>query len=242
MRAAACSPTEPLLAREKRLQLHHAAELIGRDFDDERLEWLVDFAIDGLQNHFGLAHRELVALAAHVFDQDREVQHAAAGDREGVAAFDLANAEGDVPFQLEDAMALTETLVRECTRTILGKTAIDYQGKSVDVGSPFPRVRLEATLERLGLPRDSLRNEGLLRDLCKRNGIEAHREHAQKELSKPAGEGDAIGDLIGAVFSNRSDSFEDLVVATKLTTSEGDKPVLECWGVFSQFFCSKPAA
>lgn len=73
-------------------------------------------------------------------------------------------------------------------------------------------------------------------------GIEAHRAHAQKELSKQAAEGDAIGDLIGAVFSNRSDSFEDLVVATKLTTNEGDKPVLECWGVFSQFFCSRPAA
>ena len=82
----------------------------------------------------------------------------------------------------EDAMALTETLVRECTRTILGKTAIDYQGKSVDVGSPFPRVRLEATLERLGLPRDSLRNEGLLRDLCKRNGIEAHRDDGAGKL------------------------------------------------------------
>ncbi len=72
-------------------------------------------------------------------------------------------------------------------------------------------------------------------------GIEAHREHAAKELAKD-GEGDAIGDLIGAVFSNRTDTFEDLVVATKLTTREGDKAVLECWGVFSQFFCSRPTA
>jgi hypothetical protein len=73
-------------------------------------------------------------------------------------------------------------------------------------------------------------------------GIEAHRKHAEVELANADGKGDAIGDLIGAVFSNRTDSFEDLVVATKLTTSEGDKAVLECWGVFSQFFCSKPAA
>jgi hypothetical protein len=71
-------------------------------------------------------------------------------------------------------------------------------------------------------------------------GIEAHRAHAAKELAKTNGEGDAIGDLIGSVFSNRTDTFEDLVVATKLTTREGDKTVLECWGVFSQFFCSKP--
>ena len=72
-------------------------------------------------------------------------------------------------------------------------------------------------------------------------GIEAHRAHAATELSKQAGEGDVIGDLIGAVFSNRTDTFEDLVVATKLTTREGGKPVLECWGVFSQFFCSRPS-
>jgi hypothetical protein len=73
-------------------------------------------------------------------------------------------------------------------------------------------------------------------------GIEAHRKHAEAELAKQSGGDDAIGDLIGAVFSNRSDSFEDMVVATRLTTREGDTTVLECWGVFSQFFCSRPEA
>lgn len=73
-------------------------------------------------------------------------------------------------------------------------------------------------------------------------GIEAHRRHAEAELAKTDGKGDAIGDLIGAVFSNRTDTFEDLVVATKLTTRDNDKVVLECWGMFSQFFCSKPSS
>lgn len=73
-------------------------------------------------------------------------------------------------------------------------------------------------------------------------GIEAHRNHATEQLAKTDARGDAIGDLIGAVFSNRTDTFEDLVVATKMTTRDGDKALLECWGVFSQFFCSKPAA
>ena len=73
-------------------------------------------------------------------------------------------------------------------------------------------------------------------------GIEAHRRHVEAELAKKDGESDAIGDLIGSVFSNRTDTFEDLVVATKLTTREGDKAILECWGVFSQFFCSKPSS
>ena len=75
--------------------------------------------------------------------------------------------------------------------------------------------------------------------------IEAHRKHAEtvlKEKSKAQGGGDAIGDLIGAMFENRTDSFEDMIVATKLTTLSGDKVVLECWGVFSQFFCSSPEA
>ena len=73
-------------------------------------------------------------------------------------------------------------------------------------------------------------------------GIEAHRKHASEELAKTDAKGDAIGDLIGAVFSNRTDTFEDLVVATKMTTREGDKILLECWGVFSQFFCSRPSS
>lgn len=75
-----------------------------------------------------------------------------------------------------------------------------------------------------------------------RPGIEAHRDHAKAELAKTDDEGDVIGDLIGAVFSNRTDTFEDFMVATRLTTREGDKVALECWGVFSQFFCSRPKA
>ena len=75
-----------------------------------------------------------------------------------------------------------------------------------------------------------------------RPDIEAHRSHAEaalKEKRKGSG-GDAIGDLIGAMFENRTDTFEDMMVATKLTTRSGKDVVLECWGVFSQFFCSTP--
>jgi len=77
-----------------------------------------------------------------------------------------------------------------------------------------------------------------------RPNIEAHRSHAEaalEEKRKAQGDGDAIGDLIGAMFENRTDTFEDMMVATKLTTRSGDDVVLECWGVFSQFFCSGPA-
>jgi hypothetical protein len=72
-----------------------------------------------------------------------------------------------------------------------------------------------------------------------RPDIEAQRKHAD-EVLKENRSGDAIGDLIGAVFSNRNDTFEDLMVATKLTTKDGDKVMLECWGAYTQFFCVRP--
>jgi hypothetical protein len=76
-----------------------------------------------------------------------------------------------------------------------------------------------------------------------RPDLEAHRKNADKVAAEQRkdGKGDAIGDLIGAVLSGGStDSFEDLFVATKYTVKSGDKVRLECWGVFSQFFCSSP--
>ena len=52
------------------------------------------------------ADGELVALAAHVFDEDAQVQQAAAGDFEGVLVGGFLDLEGDVAFQfLEEAFA-----------------------------------------------------------------------------------------------------------------------------------------
>jgi hypothetical protein len=47
-----------------------------------------------------LRHRELVALAAHVLEQDREVQLAAAGDLEDALLGGVAHAQRDVRLQL----------------------------------------------------------------------------------------------------------------------------------------------
>lgn len=75
--------------------------------------------------------------------------------------------------------------------------------------------------------------------------IEAHRSHAEAvfatERKEQGGAGD-IGSFIGGVLeeATRKDKFEDLIVATKYTASSGDKTLLECWGVFSQFLCSTP--
>ena len=72
---------------------------------------------------------------------------------------------------------------------------------------------------------------------------EQHKENADKFLSeRRSRDGDDIGDLIGGVLesANRQDAFEDLVVATKYTAKSGDKTLVECWGVFTQYLCNSP--
>ena len=53
-----------------------------------------------LDDHLGLADGQLVALAPHRLDQDREVQQAPAGDDERVALVGRLDPEGDVRLQL----------------------------------------------------------------------------------------------------------------------------------------------
>ena len=52
------------------------------------------------EDDFGLADGELVAFAAHGFDQHREVQQAAARDFEGVAFVAGLDAQSDVGLEL----------------------------------------------------------------------------------------------------------------------------------------------
>jgi hypothetical protein len=74
--------------------------------------------------------------------------------------------------------------------------------------------------------------------------LDAHRANAEKVLAEQRkGGSDGIGDLIGAVLGGeKTDDFQDLVVATKYTAMQGDKTLIDCWGVFSQFLCSTPEA
>lgn len=72
--------------------------------------------------------------------------------------------------------------------------------------------------------------------------LEAHRAHANEVLAEKGKEGDVIGDLIGSVINaaTRKDDFEDMLVATRYTVRSGETVLVECLGVFSQFFCSTP--
>jgi hypothetical protein len=75
--------------------------------------------------------------------------------------------------------------------------------------------------------------------------FDAQRRHANEVLAERTEQRADAGDLGGAVGGvidqiNREGKFEDFFVASKYTASSGDRKLLECWGVFSQFICSTP--
>ena len=57
------------------------------------------FAVDDFLQHLRLADRELVALAAHVLDQDGQVQFAATEHPKHVRLGGVLDAQGDVALQ-----------------------------------------------------------------------------------------------------------------------------------------------
>lgn len=70
---------------------------------------------------------------------------------------------------------------------------------------------------------------------------EAHRNHADAELAKTSGN-DGIGALIDTVVGGitREGKYEDMLVATRHTLSSGGNVLIECLGLYGQFFCSQP--
>jgi lysyl-tRNA synthetase, class II len=73
----------------------------------------------------------------------------------------------------DDIMALTENLVRESARSILGTTEVTYQGEAFDLTDPFPRRALEQTLiEDAGVPASGIRDAAVLGKLLEAHGVE----------------------------------------------------------------------
>ncbi|HEY8521253.1 MAG TPA: lysine--tRNA ligase [Gammaproteobacteria bacterium] len=88
-----------------------------------------------------------------------------------------------------DAMTLTENLIRESARQVLGTTSIEYQGERFELGEPFPRKTLEeALLERVNagdapvLDPARVRDREALAPLAARHGIEVLPEHGAGKL------------------------------------------------------------
>src|SRR6185437_3889250 len=80
--------------------LHDRALVLGIDVDGQRLERLVDLAVDDLRQHLRARYGKLIAFAAHILDQDRQVQLAAAGDSHDIRLVGVLDAQGDVALQL----------------------------------------------------------------------------------------------------------------------------------------------
>jgi lysyl-tRNA synthetase class 2 len=72
-----------------------------------------------------------------------------------------------------DAMTLTEKLVRETARSVLGGTVVEYQGERFDLGPEFGRQRLEEALATAHPNVDTakLRDVEILRSLCQQIGL-----------------------------------------------------------------------
>ena len=79
----------------------------------------------------------------------------------------------------EDLIGLTQTLVREAARRLLGTDRVVYRDRSYDLGSPFEVLTVEAGLARHNPElADDLRNVDRLRDACERKGVAYRSEEA----------------------------------------------------------------
>ena len=81
-------------------QLRDRAEVLLGRVDRQVLERLVGLAVDLLRDHLRLADGELEALAAHVLDEDREGELAAALHLPRVRTADVDDLERDVADEL----------------------------------------------------------------------------------------------------------------------------------------------
>ena len=74
----------------------------------------------------------------------------------------------------QDAMNLTEDMLRELTAAVLGRTTVEYQGSSYDFSKPFERMTLfESVLHfNPGMDAVALAQEGGAREIARGLGIE----------------------------------------------------------------------
>jgi lysyl-tRNA synthetase class 2 len=102
----------------------------------------------------------------------------------------------------ESVMQLTETLVREGARTLLGLTALQYGEDRIEVGNPFPRVRFEQCLidKHEQLTDDTIRDIGVLTRACRAHGVDVRPHYGAGKLQLELFEKTVENDLLGPVF------------------------------------------
>jgi lysyl-tRNA synthetase class 2 len=102
----------------------------------------------------------------------------------------------------EDLMDLTENMLRECARAIVGSTALNYQGEEFDFAPKFERLKFEQSLvDQLDeLDPGLLRNREHLAALCEQSGIEVQADFGVGKLQLELFEKQVEPSLRGPVF------------------------------------------
>jgi lysyl-tRNA synthetase class 2 len=102
----------------------------------------------------------------------------------------------------EDLMALTQNLIREAARTLLGQAVVDYQGKTYDLEQPFAAMTIEEALVRQvdGIESGALRDVARLRTLCVRRGIAVKPDYGAGKLQLELFEKFVEKELEGPIF------------------------------------------
>jgi lysyl-tRNA synthetase class 2 len=101
-----------------------------------------------------------------------------------------------------DLMALTETLIRETARAVVGADSVLYQQESFDLSSAFERLTVAEALQRFNprLSGAALRDLDALRTVCGNLGIEAPPEAGPGKLQIELFEKTVEPNLRGPVF------------------------------------------
>src|SRR5260370_15088538 len=119
-------------------QLHHRPHVSRRHLDHKVFDGLEGFAADFFGDDARFAHAQLEAFAAHVLDEDGQVQQAAAGDVELLALLGAGDdAQGDIGFQLSHK-AIAQLPAGDIGPFLAGKRRIvdaevHVQGRLVDL-------------------------------------------------------------------------------------------------------------
>ncbi len=74
----------------------------------------------------------------------------------------------------QDAMNLTEDMLRQLTETVLGSTTVEYQGSTYDFSQPFARITVVDSIlqHNPGISAEQLADETAAREIAKQLGIE----------------------------------------------------------------------
>jgi lysyl-tRNA synthetase, class II len=101
-----------------------------------------------------------------------------------------------------DLMTLTENLLRECARSIVGTTTVEYQGTRYDLAEPFARTTVEQALleHNADLGAETRRDRDVLASLCRRHGIEVRPDFGAGKLQLELFEKTVEPSLGGPVF------------------------------------------